>query len=67
MLLKYFCDDSKVFVIMRVDAWHFVSLDEARYAPDLFFYIKEKIDANQYQKDQFRLTGSQNSAPAAAL
>ena len=28
-----------------------VTLDEAWYAPDLFFYIKEKIDANQYQKN----------------
>ena len=44
-----------------------VTLDEAWYAPDLFFYIKEKIDANQYQKDQFRLTGSQNLALAVAF
>lgn len=39
-----------------------VILDEAQYAPDLFFYIKEKIDADRGKKGQFLLTGSQNLA-----
>lgn len=37
-----------------------VIFDEAQYAPELFFYIKEKIDANRHRKGQFLLTGSQN-------
>lgn len=39
-----------------------VIFDEAQYAPELFFYIKENIDANRHQKGQFLLTGSQNLA-----
>ena len=39
-----------------------VIFDEAQYAPELFFYIKEKIDANRHRKGQFLLTGSQNLA-----
>jgi uncharacterized protein len=37
-----------------------VILDEAQYAPELFFYIKEKIDGNRRQAGQYILTGSQN-------
>ena len=39
-----------------------VIFDEAQYAPELFFYIKEKIDSNRHQRGQFLLTGSQNLA-----
>ncbi len=34
--------------------------DEVQYAPDLLFYIKEKIDANRNRAGQYLLTGSQN-------
>ena len=34
--------------------------DEVQYAPDLFPYIKEKIDANRARSGQYLLTGSQN-------
>ncbi len=34
--------------------------DEVQYAPDLFPYIKEKIDANRAKSGQYLLTGSQN-------
>ncbi len=37
-----------------------VILDEVQYAPGLFPYIKEKIDANRDETGQFLLTGSQN-------
>jgi len=37
-----------------------VIFDEIQYAPDLLFYIKEKIDANRDQYGQYILTGSQN-------
>ena len=39
-----------------------VILDEAHNAPDLFFYIKERIDAYRRRNGQFLLTGSQNLA-----
>ncbi|MBP6963800.1 MAG: ATP-binding protein [Armatimonadetes bacterium] len=37
-----------------------VILDEIQYAPELLFYIKERIDADRSRKGQFVLTGSQN-------
>jgi len=37
-----------------------VIFDEIQYAPDLLFYIKEKIDDNRSQYGQYILTGSQN-------
>ena len=39
-----------------------VIFDEAQYAPELFFYIKEKIDADRHRRGQFLLTTSQNLA-----
>ncbi|CCB90165.1 ATP-binding protein [Simkania negevensis] len=38
-----------------------VIFDEIQYAPELLFYIKEKIDENRDQYGQFILTGSQNT------
>ena len=37
-----------------------VVFDEAQYAPSLFPYIKEKIDADRHHAGQYLLTGSQN-------
>ena len=37
-----------------------VIFDEAQYAPDLFPYIKEKIDEDRHTAGQYLLTGSQN-------
>ena len=37
-----------------------VIFDEVQYAPDLFPYIKEKIDADRTTKGQYLLTGSQH-------
>ena len=37
-----------------------VIFDEAQYIPDLFPYIKEKIDENRHTAGQYLLTGSQN-------
>ena len=37
-----------------------VIFDEAQYAPDLFPYIKEKIDDDRETTGQYLLTGSQN-------
>ena len=37
-----------------------VIFDEVQYTPDLFSYIKEKIDANRTMNGQYLLTGSQN-------
>jgi predicted AAA+ superfamily ATPase len=37
-----------------------VIFDEIQYAPDLFFYIKEKIDEDRSSYGRFILTGSQN-------
>ncbi|MCB1115855.1 MAG: ATP-binding protein [Chlamydiia bacterium] len=37
-----------------------VIFDEVQYAPELLFYIKEKIDQNRDQCGQYLLTGSQN-------
>jgi len=37
-----------------------VIFDEAQYVPDLFFYIKEKIDQNRKKSGQYILSGSQN-------
>ena len=37
-----------------------VIFDEIQYAPELLFYIKEKIDENRDQYGQFILAGSQN-------
>ncbi len=37
-----------------------VIFDEAQYAPDLFPYIKEKIDEDRQAVGQYLLTGSQN-------
>lgn len=37
-----------------------VIFDEIQYAPDLLFYIKEKIDENRTSYGQYILTGSQN-------
>ena len=37
-----------------------VIFDEIQYAPDLLFYIKEKIDQNRGKYGQYILTGSQN-------
>ena len=37
-----------------------VIFDEAQYAPDLFPYIKEKIDDDRQTTGQYLLTGSQN-------
>ncbi|MGE3948107.1 MAG: ATP-binding protein [Blastocatellales bacterium] len=37
-----------------------VILDEVQFAPDLLFYIKERIDANRSRAGQYLLTGSQN-------
>lgn len=37
-----------------------VIFDEVQYAPDLLFYIKEKIDADRSRAGQYLLTGSQN-------
>lgn len=37
-----------------------VIFDEIQFAPDLLFYIKERIDANRSNYGQYILTGSQN-------
>ena len=37
-----------------------VIFDEAQYAPDLFPYMKEKIDEDRHTAGQYLLTGSQN-------
>ena len=37
-----------------------VIFDEVQYAPGLFPYIKEKIDADRHKSGQYLLTGSQN-------
>ncbi|MCY4613973.1 MAG: ATP-binding protein [Nitrospira sp.] len=37
-----------------------VIFDEVQYVPDLFPYIKEKIDAERARKGQYLLTGSQH-------
>jgi hypothetical protein len=37
-----------------------VIFDEVQYAPDLLFYIKERIDAQRSIRGQYVLTGSQN-------
>jgi predicted AAA+ superfamily ATPase len=37
-----------------------VIFDEVQYAPDLFPYIKEKIDADREKCGQYLMTGSQN-------
>lgn len=37
-----------------------VIIDEAQYAPDLFSYLKIKIDDNPRKKGRYILTGSQN-------
>ncbi len=37
-----------------------VILDEVQFAPDLLFYIKERIDADRGRAGQYLLTGSQN-------
>lgn len=37
-----------------------VIMDEVQYAPDLFPYVKERIDARRERAGQFLLTGSQN-------
>ena len=37
-----------------------VIFDEIQYAPELFFYIKEKIDEDRDRYGQYILTGSQN-------
>jgi predicted AAA+ superfamily ATPase len=37
-----------------------VILDEVQYAPDLLFYIKERIDARRNKAGQYFLTGSRN-------
>jgi len=37
-----------------------IIFDEIQYAPDLLFYIKEKIDLNRSKYGQYILTGSQN-------
>ena len=37
-----------------------VIFDEVQYAPDLFPYIKEKIDADRAKNGQYLLTGSQH-------
>ena len=37
-----------------------VIFDEAQYAPDLFPYIKERIDDDRHSTGQYLLTGSQN-------
>ncbi|MCY4674466.1 MAG: ATP-binding protein [Bacteroidetes bacterium] len=37
-----------------------VIIDEVQYAPDLFSYIKEKIDSDRSRTGQYLLTGSQN-------
>ncbi len=37
-----------------------ILFDEIQYAPELFFYIKEKIDENRDTYGQYILTGSQN-------
>lgn len=37
-----------------------VIFDEVQYAPDLFPYIKEKIDADRARNGQYLLTGSQH-------
>ncbi len=37
-----------------------IIFDEIQYAPDLLFYIKEKIDENRNKYGQYILTGSQN-------
>ncbi len=39
-----------------------VIFDEAQYAPDLFPYIKERIDEDRHTPGQYLLTGSQNLA-----
>jgi hypothetical protein len=38
-----------------------VIFDEIQYAPDLLFYIKEKIDQHRSSFGQYILTGSQNT------
>ena len=37
-----------------------VIFDEAQYAPDLFPYVKERIDEDRHTAGQYLLTGSQN-------
>lgn len=37
-----------------------VIIDEVQYAPDLLFYIKERIDSHRSDTGQYILTGSQN-------
>lgn len=37
-----------------------IIFDEIQYAPELLFYIKEKIDENRHAYGQYILTGSQN-------
>lgn len=37
-----------------------IIFDEIQYAPELLFYIKEKIDENRQSYGQYILTGSQN-------
>jgi predicted AAA+ superfamily ATPase len=37
-----------------------VIFDEAQYAPELFAYVKERIDARRGARGQYLLTGSQN-------
>jgi predicted AAA+ superfamily ATPase len=37
-----------------------IIFDEIQYAPDLLFYIKERIDRNRRDYGQYVLTGSQN-------
>ena len=37
-----------------------VIMDEVQHVPDLFPYIKEKIDADRGRTGQYLLTGSQN-------
>ena len=41
-----------------------IIFDEAQYAPDLFPYIKERIDEDRHTPGQYLLTGSQNLALA---
>ncbi len=44
-----------------------VIFDEAQYAPDLFPYIKERIDEDRQTPGQYLLTGSQNLALAESI
>ena len=50
-------EDPRMFLELHAPP---VILDEVQYAPGLFPYIKEKIDANRHESGQFLLTGSQN-------